>query len=167
MHDYLLEIEMIADIGSAERGEKRFLRTNSVPPLSARHPNAARAAGMLWIGGVCGSPNRGNWARAKRVLGMPSLAVEATLCPGTSATLNAIDALRKVLTAERLTIKDVKKLTVYATTPGDLAGIDAGIRTAFGRSAPAVTLVGVEALPIPTARVEIEAVAHAPQKGKS
>ncbi|MSP31602.1 MAG: RidA family protein [Pseudolabrys sp.] len=161
VHDFLLEIEMIAELGSAKHGASRFLRTADLEPLSRRHPHAARAGGMLWIGGVYGSPGEENSNAVRRALGAAGLAVGATLSAGTSATLNALEGVKRVLAADKLQLKDLAKLAIYATHPGDLAGIEAGVRSVFPRNPPAVTVVGVDALPIPGARVEIEAVARA------
>lgn len=160
MHDFLLEIEMIADLGSGERGASRFLRTANLELLSPRHPHAARAGGMLWIGGVFGSPGKANPNAVRRALGVAGLAVEAILTPGISATLTALDGVERVLAADKLRLKDVAKLTIYATHSGDVTGIEAAVRSVFPRNAPSVTVVGVDALPIPSARVEIEAIAR-------
>ena len=86
--------------------------------------------------------------------------MEAILTPGISATLTALDGVERVLAADKLRLKDVAKLTIYATHSGDVTGIEAAVRSVFPRNAPSVTVVGVDALPIPSARVEIEAIAR-------
>jgi enamine deaminase RidA (YjgF/YER057c/UK114 family) len=159
MHDFQLEIEMIADLGSASRGASRFLRVNSPEPLSSRHPHAARAAGMLWVGGVFGTGAGADGAKTRRVLNNAGLAVWNTLSPGVAATLSAYEDLSAVLAGDKLGLKNVVKLTVYATDPADVAGIEAATRAVFPRNPPAITLVGVHSLPVPGARVEIEAIA--------
>lgn len=159
LHDFLLEIEMIADIGSSKRGEARFLRLGGRKGAGRRHPHAARAGGMLWVGGVYGSADGAGIAAVRRALGPRGLAVEAIQAPGAASALAAYDGIARVLAADKLRLSDIVKLTVYATHPEDVAGIEAATRATFPRSAPTVTVVGVHALPIPTARVEIEAIA--------
>jgi enamine deaminase RidA (YjgF/YER057c/UK114 family) len=159
MHDFQLEIEMIADLGSASRGASRFLRVKSPAPLSSRYPHAARAGGMLWVGGVFGTGADVASARTRRVLGDPGLAVWNTFAPGAAATLSAYDALSDVLAGDKLKLKNIIKLTIYATDPADVTAIEAATRATFPRDPPAVTLVGVHSLPVPGARVEVEAIA--------
>jgi enamine deaminase RidA (YjgF/YER057c/UK114 family) len=165
VHEFLLEIEMIAELGSAERGASRFLRVSTPKALSPRHPHAARAAGMLWVGGIFGASNSGvDASTIARALGAAGLAVQATLSPGVEATLAAYDDLAHVLAAEKLQLDDVVKTTIYAVDPYDLPAIEAATRAVFPRNAPAVTVVGVHSLPVPGARVEIEAVAAGRQR---
>jgi enamine deaminase RidA (YjgF/YER057c/UK114 family) len=99
-----------------------------------------------------------------RALGAAGLAVQATLSPGVEATLAAYDDLAHVLAAEKLQLDDVVKTTIYAVDPYDLPAIEAATRAVFPRNAPAVTVVGVHSLPVPGARVEIEAVAAGRQR---
>jgi enamine deaminase RidA (YjgF/YER057c/UK114 family) len=160
VHDFLLEIEMIADLGSAERGASRFVRLNSPKAYFSRHPHAARAGGMLWVGGIFGRATDGaRSAAARRVLGNAGLAVRNLLSPGVAATLDAYDGLARVLAADKLSLKDVLKTTIYATHSEDLPAIDVATRAVFPRNAPSVSVVGVDSLHIPDARVQIEAVA--------
>jgi len=161
MHDFQLEIELIADLGSAERGAARFVRASRAATLSPRYPHAARAGGFLWTGGVYGLANGSTTPAVRRALGAAGLAVEASLAPGVAATLSAYEELSRVLAADGLGLADVVKTSIYATEPGDLPAIEAATRAVFPRKAPAVTLVGVHALPVPGARIEIEAVAAA------
>ena len=161
MHGFLLEIEMIADLGSGDSGASRFLRVPSPSAVSPRHPHAARAGGMLWVGGVYGSESDANSPAVKRVLSGAGLALRVALSPAVSATLAAYEGVSKVLAADKLRLKDVVKVTVYATNPGDVAAIDAATRAVFPRNPPAITVVGVDALPVPSARVEIEVIAKA------
>ena len=161
MHAFQLEIEMIAELGSASRGASRFLRVSSPKPLSPRHPHAARSAGMLWVGGIFGTGEDAASPKVRRLLRDAGVAVWNTLAPGASATLAAYDGLSRVLAGDKLKLKDVVKLTIYATDPADVAAIEAATRATFPRDPPAVTLVGVHSLPIPGARVEVEAIATA------
>jgi enamine deaminase RidA (YjgF/YER057c/UK114 family) len=159
MHDFLLEIEMIADLGSAERGASRFYRVARPKAVSPHFPHAARAGGMLWVGGVYGAAGGTSPNAIQRALGPAGLAVKTTLSPGVGATLAAYDGISRVLKADKLQLKDVTKVMVYATHPEDVPAIEAATRATFPRNPPAVTVVGVHSLPLPDARVEIEAVA--------
>lgn len=161
MHDFLLEIEMIADLGSADRGASRFVRVRSPKALAPPYPHAARAGGMVWVGGVFGADSGAITRAIRRALGTVGLAVETTLSPGVGAALAAYDGLSRVLKADELLLQDVAKITIYATYPGDVPAIEAATRAVFPRNPPAVTVVGVHSLPVPGARVEIEAVATA------
>jgi enamine deaminase RidA (YjgF/YER057c/UK114 family) len=159
MHDFQLEIEMIADLDSASRGASRFVRLSSPKPLSARHPHAARAGGLLWVGGLFGMGADADGAKTRRVLGKAGLAVWNISAPGVAATLSAYDGLSRVLAGGKLGLEDVVKLTIYATDPADVVAIEAATRATFPRNPPAITLVGVHSLPVPGARVEVEAIA--------
>lgn len=159
MHDFQLEIELIADLGSAARGAARFVRAPGAAVLSQRYPHAARAGGLLWTGGVYGAAGGTLSPAARRTLGPAGPAVQASVGAGVAATLSAYEELSRVLAADGLALRDVVKTSIYATEPGDVPGIEAATRAVFPRNPPAVTVVGVHGLPVPGARVEIEAVA--------
>jgi 2-iminobutanoate/2-iminopropanoate deaminase len=116
---------------------------------------------MLWVGGIFGTGEDAASPKVRRLLRDAGVAVWNTLAPGASATLAAYDGLSRVLAGDKLKLKDVVKLTIYATDPADVAAIEAATRATFPRDPPAVTLVGVHSLPIPAARVEVEAIATA------
>jgi 2-iminobutanoate/2-iminopropanoate deaminase len=67
--------------------------------------------------------------------------------------------LGAVLAAAGATFADVVKVTVYLTDIGDRARINPVRQEIFGNSRPASTLVEVNALVVPGAKVEIDAVA--------
>lgn len=72
--------------------------------------------------------------------------------------------LRAVLTASRALPADVVRMTVYVVnyTPADYPTIrDALIRFTPQGAPPALTLVGVSALPVSGLRIGLDAVAHA------
>lgn len=54
---------------------------------------------------------------------------------------------------------DVLKITIFLTSIGDRAKVDAARRAAFGPIKPAATLVEVSALAVAGARIEIEVTA--------
>ena len=159
VHDFLLEIEMIADLGSGARGKDRFIHLRRPAPLAPIYPQAARAAGVLWIGGIVGESGVERSGAIRRILGTPGPAVEARLGPAAAAMLNAYDGLARVLAAGGLRLRDVVKATMYMTDQNDLPAVEAATRAVFPRNPPAVTLVGVHSLPVPGAKVQIEAIA--------
>ncbi len=160
VHDFLLEIEMIADLGSGVRGRDRFIHLRRPVPLAPIYPQAARAAGVLWVGGIVGKSGGDASGAVRRVLGTPGPSVEARLVPAAAATLKAYDELARVLAADGLRLRDVVKTTIYMTDPNDLPAVEAATRAVFPRNPPAATVVGVHSLPIPGARVQVEAVAR-------
>jgi enamine deaminase RidA (YjgF/YER057c/UK114 family) len=54
---------------------------------------------------------------------------------------------------------DVLKMTVFLTSIGDRAKVDAVRRVVFGPTKPAATLVEITALAVPGAKIEIEVTA--------
>ncbi len=160
VHDFLLEIEMIADLGSATRGKERFVRLRRPAPLAPIYPQAGRAAGLLWTGAVVGEAGGQVPAGVRRALGAAGLAVMARLGPAAAATFEAYDGLARVLAADGLRLRDVVKTTLYMTDPNDLPAMEAVTRAVFPRNPPAVTVVGVPSLPVPGAKVQIEGVAR-------
>lgn len=54
---------------------------------------------------------------------------------------------------------DVLKMTVFLTSIGDRAKVDAVRRAVFGQTKPAATLVEITALAVPGAKIEIEVTA--------
>jgi len=58
------------------------------------------------------------------------------------------------------TMSDVVRCTVYLTHIADFAAMNAVYAEAFGDAKPARTTIGVAALPLPGAKVEIDAIAY-------
>jgi 2-iminobutanoate/2-iminopropanoate deaminase len=67
-----------------------------------------------------------------------------------------------VLAAAGATFADVVKVTVFLTEVEDRARINTVRQEVFGATRPASTLVGVAALAVPGAKIEVEAVAVVP-----
>jgi 2-iminobutanoate/2-iminopropanoate deaminase len=57
---------------------------------------------------------------------------------------------------------DVVRCTVYLTNISDFAAMNAVYAEFFGEAKPARTTIGVAALPLPGAKVEIDAIAYKP-----
>ena len=60
-------------------------------------------------------------------------------------------------------LADVVKTTVFLTDVQDFAAMNAVYAEVFGDSKPARTTIAVAALPLPGAKVEIEAIAYKPR----
>ena len=71
----------------------------------------------------------------------------------------------RVLAAAGVGFADVVKVTVFLTDVDDRPAINPVRQEIFGSSRPASTLVEVGRLAIPGAKIEVEAVAVAPQPG--
>ncbi len=80
---------------------------------------------------------------------------------GVSAeTTQAIANLATLLGGEGASLDEVIKTTVFLTNMDDFAAMNAAYVTAFGDHRPARSTIGVAALPLPGAAVEIEAWAR-------
>lgn len=72
--------------------------------------------------------------------------------------------LGAILAAAGAGFADVVKVTVYLLDIDDRARINAVRREVFGPARPASTLVEVSRLAVPGAGVEIDAIAHVPER---
>ncbi|MBA2609806.1 MAG: deaminase [Actinobacteria bacterium] len=80
---------------------------------------------------------------------------------GVSAeTAQAVANLATLLEGEGASLDDVIKTTVFLTDMGDFATMNEAYIAAFGDHRPARSTIGVAALPLPGAAVEIEAWAR-------
>ena len=75
----------------------------------------------------------------------------------------ALQNIGDVLAAAGTGFENVLKVTVLLTDVADRAAINVVRKEFFGSARPASTLIGVAALALPDAKVEIEAVACLPQ----
>ena len=78
-------------------------------------------------------------------------------------TRQVLDNIRLNLEGCGATLRDVVKTTVFLTNVQDFAAMNAAYAEVFGDSKPARSTVGVAALPLPGAKVEIEAIAYKPR----
>ena len=75
-----------------------------------------------------------------------------------------LDNVGEVLMAAGATFDDVVRVGVYLLNVADRPAVNTVRRRYFGEARPASTLVGVSALAVPVAVVEIEAVALLPRR---
>jgi 2-iminobutanoate/2-iminopropanoate deaminase len=120
----------------------RAVSTDAAPKPVAAYSQGIVAGGFLFTAGQIG------------------------LDPATNALVEGLDAqveralenVRAVLAAQRLTVADLVKVTVYVTDLSKFAAINAIYERFLGSSRPARTTVGVAALP-GGALFEVDAIA--------
>jgi 2-iminobutanoate/2-iminopropanoate deaminase len=77
-------------------------------------------------------------------------------------TRTVLTNIRNNLAACGASMADVVRCTVYLTNVADFAAMNAVYAEFFGDAKPARTTIGVAALPLPGAKVEIDAIAYKP-----
>jgi 2-iminobutanoate/2-iminopropanoate deaminase len=123
---------------------ERLMVPGQLPPVS-HYCHVVRAGNLIWVSGAIGVAADGS---------VPDdVATQADLA------LASIDAC---LRAAGANATHVVKVNVYLTDVGDRAKINPVRQRYFGEHRPASTLVGVTALVLPNAKVEIEATAVLP-----
>jgi len=123
---------------------QRLMVPGQLPPVS-HYCHVVRAGNQIWVSGAIGVAADGS---------VPDdVAAQAELA------LASIDAC---LMAAGASAMHVVKVNVYLTDVNDRARINPVRERYFGEHRPASTLVGVTALVLPQAKVEIEATAIVP-----
>jgi 2-iminobutanoate/2-iminopropanoate deaminase len=100
----------------------------------------------------------GEWIVCSGQLGMK----DGALVDGgvVAETTQAVANLAGLLEGEGATLADIVKTTVFLTNMDDFAAMNEAYVAAFGDHRPARSTIGVAALPLPGAVVEIEAWAR-------
>ncbi len=100
----------------------------------------------------------GEWIVCSGQLGM----LDGALVGGGVAaeTTQAVSNLAGLLESEGAALDDIVKTTVFLTNMDDFAAMNEAYVAAFGDHRPARSTIGVAALPLPGAAVEIEAWAR-------
>ena len=80
-----------------------------------------------------------------------------------SETLQVLSNIKLNLEGCGASIADIVKTTVFLTNIQEFAAMNAVYAEFFGEAKPARSTIGVAALPLPGAKVEIEAVAYKPR----
>ena len=81
-------------------------------------------------------------------------------------TKNAMDAIKSILDDVGVTWRDVVKVTKYLTDIRDADGMHATMRGYFGDWLPASTMVCINQLSSPGARVELDMIVALPKSAK-
>ena len=123
---------------------QRLMVKGELEPVS-HYCHVTRAGGLIWVSGAIGVLADGSVP--------PDVAQQAELA------LASIDACLKAAGAGP---EHVVKINVYLTDINDRVRINPVRQRYFGEHRPASTLVGVTALALPGAKVEIEATAVLP-----
>jgi 2-iminobutanoate/2-iminopropanoate deaminase len=125
---------------------QRLMVPGQLPPVS-HYCHVVRAGNLIWVSGAIGVAVDGS---------VPDdVAVQMELA------LASVDAC---LTAAGASAINVVKVNVYLTDIHDRATVNPARQRYFGDHRPASTLVGVTALVLPGAKVEIEVTAVIPEK---
>jgi reactive intermediate/imine deaminase len=122
-------------------------RIKALSPPTAHYAEAVSFGGLYYVAGVLPLDKAG------------------ALFGGDDITAQAEQVFRNIAaTLEHVgcSFADVLKMTVFLTSIGDRAKVDAVRRAAFGQTKPAATLVEIAALAVPGAKIEIEVTAALP-----
>jgi enamine deaminase RidA (YjgF/YER057c/UK114 family) len=125
-------------------GIQRLMVEGQLPPVS-HYCHVVRAGNQIWVSGAIGVA--------------PDGTVPADVAEQMDLALAAIGACLKAAGAGP---EHVVKVNVYLTDINDRRAINPARQRFFGEHRPASTLVGVTALVLPAAKVEIEATAIMP-----
>ncbi len=123
---------------------QRLMVDGQLAPVS-HYCHVVRAGNQIWVSGAIGVA--------------PDGSIPDDVAAQAEIALASIDAC---LTAAGASAMHVVKVNVYLTDINDRAKINPARQRYFGEHRPASTLVGVTALVLPQAKVEIEATAIVP-----
>ena len=123
---------------------QRLMVDGQLAPVS-HYCHVVRAGNQIWVSGAIGVA--------------PDGSIPDDVAAQAEIALASIDAC---LTAAGASAMHVVKVNVYLTDINDRAKINPARQRYFGEHRPASTLVGVTALALPQAKVEIEATAIVP-----
>jgi 2-iminobutanoate/2-iminopropanoate deaminase len=121
------------------------LMVEGQPPPFSHYCHVVRAGELIWVSGALGVAADGS--------------VPDDVVAQTELALASIDACLKAVGAGA---QHVVKVNLYLTDVNDRAKINPARQRYFGVHRPASTLVGVTALVVPNAKVEIEVTAVLP-----
>ena len=124
---------------------RRLMVQGQLPPVS-HYCHVARVGNLIWVSGAIGVAADGS--------------VPDDVVTQAELAMASIDAC---LTAAGANATHVVKVNIYLTDINDRAKINPARQRYFGEHRPASTLVGVTALVLPNAKVEIEATAVIPE----
>jgi 2-iminobutanoate/2-iminopropanoate deaminase len=127
-------------------GREEIRVPGQAEPIS-HYTDAVRAGDLLFVSGCVPVDGEG------RLVGGDDVVAQAR---------QVLANVGAVLAAAGATFADVVKVTVYLTDIADRARINPVRQEVFGETRPASTLVEVNALAIPGAKLELEAVALIP-----
>jgi reactive intermediate/imine deaminase len=139
-HELRLHVPIMLDAMTM----REEIRVPSQPEPISHYTDAVRAGDLLFVSGCVPVDADG------RLVGGDDVIAQAR---------QVFRNIQQVLAAAGATFADVVKVTVYLTDVDDRVKINPVRREFFGEARPASTLVEVNRLAIPGAKVEVEAVA--------
>ena len=123
---------------------RREVRLDDLAEPLSHYTDAVVAGDLLFVSGIAPMNGEG------RLVGGDDVVAQAR---------HVFEVMGRVLAAAGATPADVVKVTVYLTDVEDRPLINPVRQEFFGAARPASTLVEISRLPVPGARVEVEAVA--------
>jgi 2-iminobutanoate/2-iminopropanoate deaminase len=127
---------------------RKEYRVSGLPEPISHYTDAVQGGGLLFVSGCIPVDERGD------LVGGDDVEAQAR-----QVFLN----VGRVLAAAGVGFDDVLKVTVYLVDVDDRARINPVRKEVFGDTRPASTLIEVSRLAVPGARLEIDAVAVAPE----
>jgi 2-iminobutanoate/2-iminopropanoate deaminase len=137
--------------GSYSRRMKKIISTTDAPAAIGPYSQAVRVGSTVYCAGQIPLDPKSGQIVSEDI---------------TEQTRRVLDNVAGILKAERLTMADVVKTTVFLADFGDFQKMNEVYATYFTSNPPARSTVGVSTLP-KNARVEIEVIAVAGADGKS
>jgi len=122
------------------------------PAIEVREPSV-----LLFLSGATASPLYHKHPHIPEEHVLPADIVEQTLC--------SLASIKSVLDARGMTWRNVVKVTKYLTDMREAGAMHAVLSEAFGDWRPASTLVCINSLSSPGARVELDMIAVGPLEG--
>lgn len=116
-----------------------------VPSPRGPYSPAVKAGGFIYVSGQ---------------ISVDPATDQAHLGDVSTETRQVLENIRTNLAACGATLADVVRCTVYLTNIADFAAMNAVYAEFFGASKPARSTIGVAALPLAGAKVEIDAIAY-------
>ena len=123
------------------------LRVEGLAEPISHYTDAVKSRGLLFVSGIVPVDGDGKLVGEGDVV---------------EQTRQVFRVMERVLAAGGCSAAEVSKVTVYLLDIADRARINPVRQEFFGAARPASTLVEISRLPVPGARVEVEAVALLP-----
>lgn len=127
---------------------RREYRVAGLPEPISHYTDAVQADGLLFVSGCVAIDRDGRLVDGDIV----------------AQTRQVFANLGAILAAAGAGFADVVKVTVYLLDIDDRARINAVRQQVFGPARPASTLIEVSRLAVPGAGVEVDAIAHVPER---
>ncbi|MBS0591515.1 MAG: RidA family protein [Proteobacteria bacterium] len=122
-----------------------------------RFPHVKRAGDFLFVSGTSSRrPDNSIAGASADTMGTTTLDIR-------EQTRVVIENIRDILACEKATLADIVEISTFLVDMNDFGGYNAVYAQYFDETGPARTTVAVHQLPHPHLRIEIKAVAYAPQ----